>query len=224
MKKLRNWILYYSDYYVGVIAFICLYAVLQIKFGFAFWIGGSNHSSEINEVITNLSYSYLAGYIFFLLTVTLPHWKMRSKVKMALQGKANIISTNCWACIESVIPLPNALERNKSKDEVIALFKTASSKQLCRLSGIGIKVSVAEYIKAKHEENKKMATELLEYKQWLSSATIAQIEKIRNSNLSSIVISMTNPFLQDALDNEGSMGTLANEVYDLWVIAKSIEA
>ena len=224
MKKLRNWILNSSDYYVGVIALICLYAILQIKFGFAFWIGSSTHSGDINEVITNLSYSYLAGYIFFFLTVTLPHWKMRSKVKTALQGKADTISTNYWACIESVIPLPNALERNKSKDEVLALFKAASSKQPCRLASIGIKVPVAEYIKAKHKENRQMATELLEYKQWLSSATIAQIEKIRNSNLSSIVISMTNPFLQDALDNEGSMGTLASEVYDLWVIAKNIEA
>lgn len=149
---------------------------------------------------------------------------MRSKVKTALQGKSNTISTNYWVCIESVVPLPMGLERYKSKDEVLALFKAASSKQLCRLAGIGIKVSVAEYIKAKHEENRKMATELLEYKQWISSATIAQIEKIRNSHLSSIVISMTNPFLQDALDNEGSMGTLASEVYDLWVNAKSTEA
>ena len=35
MKKLRILILYYSDYYVGVIALVCLYAILQIKFGFA---------------------------------------------------------------------------------------------------------------------------------------------------------------------------------------------
>lgn len=224
MSKFPGWLLKYSDWYVWAIALVCLYAILQIKLDFAFWIGNSVKADAYNEIITSLSYSYLAGFIFFLLTVTLPHRKMRSKVKMALQGKADTISTNYWACIESVVPLPIGLERNKSKDEVLALFKAASSKQPCRLASIGIKVPVAEYIKAKHKENRQMATELLEYKQWLSSATIAQIEKIRNSNLSSIVISMTNPFLQDALDNEGSMGTLASEVYDLWVIAKSIEA
>ena len=103
------------------------------------------------------------------------------------------------------------------------MFKEASSLQLCRLSSVGINVSVAEYIKAKHKENKKIATELLEYKSWLSSESIAQIEKIRNANLMSVVISMTNPVLQEALDDEGSRGVLASEVYDIWEVAKGIK-
>lgn len=148
---------------------------------------------------------------------------MRGKVKKALEGKVNQIVTNYWACIESVVPLPKGLTRNLTKEDVVKMFKEVSSLQLCRLSSIGVNVSVAEYIKVKHKENKKLATEILEYKSWLSSETIAQIEKIRNANLMSVAINMTNPVLQESLDNEGSRGVLGSEVYDMWEVAKGIK-
>lgn len=223
MKVHWKWFLKYSDWYVWAIALVCLYAILQIKFNFAFSIGYSDKAKSWNEIITNLSYSYLAGFIFFLLTVTLPHEKMRAKVKKALEGKVNQIATNYWACIKSVVPFPKGLTSNLTKEDVVMMFKEASSLQLCRLSSVGVNVSVAEYIKAKHKENKELATELLEYKPWLSSETIAQIEIIRNANLMSVVISMTNPVLQESLDNEGSRGVLASEVYDMWEVAKGIK-
>lgn len=75
MKRLGQWLFKYSDYYVMAIALICLYAIFQIKFDFAFWFGCSKKAEAWNEIITNLSYSYLAGFIFYLLTVTLPHKK-----------------------------------------------------------------------------------------------------------------------------------------------------
>ena len=39
----------------------------------------------------------------------------------------------------------------------------------------------------------------------------------------SVVISMSNPVLQESLDNEGSRGVLAGEVYDMWEVAKGIK-
>lgn len=223
MNRLKELIFKASGYFVGILALVCLYVILQIKFEFAFWIGYSDKAEAWNGILTNLSYSYLAGFIFFLLTVTLPHVKMRAKVKKALEGKVNQIATNYWACIESVVPFPKGLTRNLTKGNVVMMFKEASSLQLCRLSSVGINVSVVEYIKAKHKENKELATELLEYKSWLSSETIAQIEIIRNANLMSVVISMSNPVLQESLDNEGSRGVLAGEVYDMWEVAKGIK-
>lgn len=223
MKECGQWFLKYSDQYVFAIAGICLYAIFQIKFNFAFWIGYSEKAEAWNEIITNLSYSYLAGFIFYLLTVTLPHKKMKIKVKDALEGKVNQIVTNYWTCIESVVPFPKGLTRNLMKEDVVRMFKEASSLQLCRLSCVGINISVAEYIKAKQKENKELTTELLEYKSWLSSETIAQIENIRNANLMSVVINMTTPALQESLDNEGSRGVLGSEVYDMWKMAKGIK-
>lgn len=64
---------------------------------------------------------------------------------------------------------------------------------------------------------------MLEYKPWLSSETVAQIEEIRNSNLPAVIISLTQSIGKDQLDNEDGRGMLAGEVYDLWTLAKNIK-
>ena len=214
----------YSDYYVMAIALICLYAIFQIKFNFAFWMGYSEKADAWNEIITNLSYSYLAGFIFYLLTVTLPHKKMKGKVKVALDSKLNMIRSNYKACVESVYHPLKAMSLDITKDEAIVNFKEVSFYQKCKMGYFQDKdISVVDYIRLKHQENVIRAAELLEYKPWLSSETVAQIEEIRNSNLPAVIISLTQSIGKDQLDNEDGRGMLAGEVYDLWTLAKNIK-
>ena len=218
------WLLKHCDYYVGAIALICLYAILQIKFDFAFWLGRSENAGKWNEIITNISYSYLAGFFFYLLTVTLPHRKMKAKVKRALDSKLNAIRSNYRACVESVLPPLETMPLTISKEETIENFKTVSFFQKCKISYFqNAEVSVVDYIKFKHQENIKLATDLLEYKPWLSSESIAQIEEIRNSDLHNVIISLTQTVAKDHLDNEDGRGMLAGLVYDMWTLAKSIK-
>ena len=213
----------YCDYYVMTIALICLYAIFQIKFNFAFWMGYSEKADAWNEIITNLSYSYLAGFIFYLLTVTLPHKKMKGKVKVALDSKLNMIRSNYKACVESVYHPLKAMSLDITKDEAIANFKEVSFYQKCKMGYFQDKdISVVDYIRLKHQENVIRAAELLEYKPWLSSETAAQIEEIRNSNLPAVIISLTQSIGKDQLDNEDGRGMLAGEMYDLWTLAKNI--
>ena len=224
MKKVKEIFLRYSDYYVLGLALVCVYAILQIKFDFAFWIGSSERADVINEVIANISYSYLAGYFFYLLTVVLPHQKMKNKVNEALTKKLGTIVSNYKACAESVYPILQSMKPEVSKEELVEAFKAVSYFQPCRLQAVGVNVTVAEYIKAKHQENVKLATELLEYKPWLSSETIAKVEEIRNSNMVSIILGLTQPNFRAQMDNEDSRKMLAEQVYDLWQHAKSISA
>lgn len=224
MKSIGQWLLKYSDYYVMAIALICLYAIFQIKFNFAFWMGYSEKADAWNEIITNLSYSYLAGFIFYLLTVTLPHKKMKGKVKVALDSKLNMIRSNYKACVESVYHPLKAMSLDITKDEAVADFKAVSFYQKCKMGYFQDKdISVVDYIRLKHQENVIRAAELLEYKPWLSSETVAQIEEIRNSNLPAVIISLTQSIGKDQLDNEDGRGMLAGEVYDLWTLAKNIK-
>lgn len=224
MKSIEQWLLKYSDYYVMAIALICLYAIFQIKFNFAFWMGYSEKADAWNEIITNLSYSYLAGFIFYLLTVTLPHKKMKGKVKVALDSKLNMIRSNYKACVESVYHPLKAMSLDITKDEAIANFKEVSFYQKCKMGYFQDKdISVVDYIRLKHQENVIRAAELLEYKPWLSSETVAQIEEIRISNLPAVIISLTQSIGKDQLDNEDGRGMLAGEVYDLWTLAKNIK-
>lgn len=52
---------------------------------------------------------------------------------------------------------------------------------------------------------------------------MAQIEKIRNSNLPAIIISLTQSIGKDQLDNEEGRGMLAGEVFDMWKLSKIIK-
>ena len=66
---------------------------------------------------------------------------------------------------------------------------------------------------------------MLEYKPWLNSTTIADIEEIRNSNLNAIVISLLSPTLRDKLsEDESSKKILASTLYDVWMTAKKLHA
>lgn len=223
ISKLLGWLLKYSDWYIWAIALVCLYAILQIKLDIAFWIGNSERADAYNEILTNLSYSYLAGFIFFLLTVTLPHWKMKTKVRRALEGKTNTICSNYKACVESVVPFPKAVRPTITREEAIENFKAVSYYQPCRMTAIqNTDVSIIVYIKLKHDENKRLATELLEYKSWLTSEMIAKIEEIRNSNLPTVIITLTNTIMKDQMDNEDGRKMLGEMTYDLWTVAKEI--
>ena len=224
ISKGMEWIFKYCDSFVSTVAVLCIYAILQIKFDFALWLGTSVHADKINEVITNLAYSYLAAYVFYMLTVKLPFWKMKFRCAKALNRKMRLIESNYEACAESVLPFPNHLPKDMSKDILEAIFKQFSYQEPCRLSFIGTKVSAIIYIKQKHQENKQLATELLEYKPWLRSETIAQIEEIRNSNLRAITITLTTPELSEQLSkDEGCRTMLAGAVYDLWMTAKKLK-
>ena len=60
------------DWIVLGVCVLCLYAVIQIRVG-CFWCVGSFENAEaINSIIEGLSYSYIAAYLFYILTSFLP--------------------------------------------------------------------------------------------------------------------------------------------------------
>lgn len=220
---MKEKLLKHSDIMVGVLAVICLYAILQIKFDIAFWLGSSKNADTINEVLTNLSYSYLAGFIFYLLTVSLPNWKMKAKLRDALIGKLNLIQSNYKSCIDSVLPITETITEDFTLEIVKEKFRGVSYMAPCKLSQIGQDCTIARYIKIKHEENLSLAGQLLDYKSWLSSESIAFIEELRNSDISKVITAITLPIATPFLDKEDTREKLATQVYGLWNITKEIQ-
>lgn len=220
---MKDKLLKHSDIWVGVLAVICLYAILQIKFDFAFWLGASKNADAINDVLTNLSYSYLAGFIFYLLTVSLPNWKTKAKLRDALIDKLNLIQSNYHSCIESVLPINDKISKDLTLEKVKEMFKGVSYMAPCRLSQVGQNCTIARYIKLKHEENLVIAAQILDYKTWLSSESIALIEKLRNSDISNVIIAITLPIATPFLDKEDTREKLAAQVYDLWDLTRDIK-
>ena len=212
--KIKN-IFTCCDTYVWLIAIVCLYAILQIKFEFAFWVGRADNNAAINEILISLAYSFIAGCIVYFLTVRVPYHMMRMKVKAALEVKVNLIRTNYRTSSESVLPFGKKWPGVPNREEVIHAFKDVSYISACQLSTVGQDVSIAEFIKKKHEENMGLVSQILEYKTWLTSETLIQIESLRNSDLSKFIVAITFPVTVSLLDNEMTREKLANQVFDL---------
>lgn len=214
----------YSSWLLWLFTFISAYAVIQIKLGWGIYLGYSDQADDINDVILNLSYSYLAALLFYILTVKLPYWDMKYKVHKALQKKVKLIESNYKACAESVLPITKTLPADINKEMLVSLFQDRSYLESCRLDVFGNNTSIIVYIRKKHEENREIAKEILEYKSWLNSDLISEIEILRNSNLVSVINGLQVPKFQvDMAKDKGCRKILAETVFDLWEISKRLK-
>lgn len=68
-----------------------VYAVLNIGLGCLWTIGVSDNADKINQVLLNLSYSYLAGCIFYLLVTFLPERFRKRKTQSIVSNKYELI-------------------------------------------------------------------------------------------------------------------------------------
>lgn len=82
------------DWIVLGVCVLCLYAVIQIRLGCLWYIGCVDNAESVNSIIEGLSYSYIAAYIFFLLTVFLPSRKRRRKIASVIKERVHEIGTN----------------------------------------------------------------------------------------------------------------------------------
>ena len=79
------------DWIVLGICVLCLYAVIQIRLGCLWYIGRIENADAVNSIIEGLSYSYVAAYLFYLLTVFIPTQKRRKKLLPMIRERVHDI-------------------------------------------------------------------------------------------------------------------------------------
>lgn len=220
VQKIKDFVFDNTSYIVSISALISIYCILQVKFDFAFYVGSTDNADEINEVLVNFSYSYLAGYVFYILTVKLPYWATRRKIEKPLQSKLGLVLRKYTSSVECIYPQSTHGKIIFEEDSYVEDFKKISYFQECSI--IGMNIPVIAYIKAAHEENRKTITEILEYKGWLSADRISMLEQIRSSDLPLVITALYLPDLKAVLDNPTSRETLARCVYKLYMLAKKV--
>lgn len=100
---------------IWFLGIICLYAVIQIQLGIFWNIGISNNADKINSVLLNLSYSYIAGLIMYALTIELPTYIYRKKIRQII--KQNI--ENVGICLHNLlVGFPNKEGRDDFNPDI----------------------------------------------------------------------------------------------------------
>lgn len=73
----------------------CLLTIVVIKLDF--FIGTSDYAEIINDMLVNLSYSYIAAYLFYLMTSRLPVVMRKRKLMPVIQNRVEEIGRRmCW--------------------------------------------------------------------------------------------------------------------------------
>lgn len=95
IKKRFIWLLYHNKeiyFYINIFIFflvvLSFWAILSIEINIIPFIQTSfskEYCEKLNKALLNLSYSYFAGFIMYLLTVTIPNYLKRRKVKPMLE-------------------------------------------------------------------------------------------------------------------------------------------
>lgn len=82
---------YFTNTILILLTFISVYVIVYVGLGIGIPLGVSDNYVRINKVLENLSYSYLAGCIFYILTVTIPMHVRRRKLNSVLKSKIGVI-------------------------------------------------------------------------------------------------------------------------------------
>ena len=77
------------------------YIILTIGLGWFWTIGSCENADRINQVLLNLSYSYIAGWIFYLLVTYFPEMQRKITLRPAIQLKIEDLRKQINACIQT---------------------------------------------------------------------------------------------------------------------------
>lgn len=100
-----KWIQIIGDYFyrycqrilLGVFL-VCAFTIVIIKLNF--YIGTSDYADIINDMLVNLSYSYIAAYLFYLMKSRLPVVIRKRKLMPVIQNRVEEIGRRsiCYTC------------------------------------------------------------------------------------------------------------------------------
>ena len=197
---------------VWIVGTIALYTILQVKLGIAWAIGAINNADVVNEVLVNLSYSYLAALLFYLLTDRIPFLLNRFQLKPVINNLFKDIQTKYLACGKSAFPLLQYNQIEITKDSVTRQFSQTSFNDHCALYDVGMHFTILEYIQRAHQENTKTIGNILQtYKEYIDVEQLDLLEQLRNPEVEGTLVSFSK--YSQILDIPREREKLAKLVY-----------
>lgn len=201
---------------------LACYIILSAGLQCAPTLGDCANADNINTALLNLSYSFLAGFIFFLLTSALPHYQKVHKFRPLIDQKEEHIIEKLVSCMKSVFPV----EKKKgdspfNKWSVIRLFSETDLESPCHLSHFicaAKDMSVLDYLVAQRNSIKELIDEILNYKEFMAAHELSILEQIR----SSYFFMEIDLFIREDLNEPNNRKTLANFLVDVTDTALSL--
>lgn len=222
MKKHWPDLLFYS------VLILSLWPILAIGLG---WIGLIKCHydyvaiNKLNTVILNLSYSYIAGCIFYYLSVKFPDYKDKKEIKPAIKLKTD----NIRRCLNDIL-LEFSRNTNlnytfddleKCKEIMISREWNDTVQMISQVNGVNI-----SYLKLCLLQNKEITKEIesliIAYKSYLNTEQLLLLEKIRNCSFFN-KITFYSSFLKIDITDQKAKEDIANDFCTLIKLYNELE-
>ena len=166
-----------------VLTFASIYAICNIELDWFWSIPVKYNPENINRVLLNLSYSYLAGYIFYLLVTEIPYLHRKQRFCKLLSKKYDSLKNQIETHIQAFDTKEHYHLDKITRDE---LYNMIVQRDLCDntfyANECGITQSIIRYINKSKEIILDICYDILNiYKEYLSDNQIETIESIIHS-------------------------------------------
>lgn len=166
------------------LSFLCIYAISNIGLGKLWSLGHADNYIQINNVLINLSYSYIAGLIFYILISYFPNKIRSNKFRPIIQTKIDDLYNQINACVVTFQTktdgdlIQDITSDNLEKSIVGNSMYTKS--HYGELTGL----SMDNFLFLSRTRNSvfDIIESLLQYRDFMSSEYVACIENIKDAS------------------------------------------
>lgn len=198
-----------------VITFLSIYAIAYIGLGWFWPLGITDNYQQVNQVIINLSYSYLAGLIFYLLTSYFPYLIKRNKLKKPIKEKIKIIKEKFEDSAKCVFPMPSWNHIVLTEDTLVQQFSKQSINTPSAYSLVGVNMSIICHLMIQRNNIIDIVDGVLKYKDYLSGEQLLAIEKIKDCEYFAILKVFSMPIMDSPTTREQLAKALFQEILAL---------
>lgn len=167
-----------------IIAFISIYTIGCVGLEVLPTLGTTETPILINSVLLNLSYSYFAGLIFYLLVTYYPFYLQRKKFSPIIKSKINDLYNQVEATIQTfeTKEVKGIVDTITFEDLKKVIEKNSMYSNSFYANTVGYQMNNFQFLVETKNNFFTIIERLLIYKDYLSINQIVSIEKIRDSS------------------------------------------
>ena len=192
-----------------VITLVCIYIIVYVGLGYGWPIGASENYERINIVLLNLSYSYMAGLIFYLFVSTLPRLIRTKKYKPVIKKKEANIYGRLIECAKATYS-PNDNELAYDRNSLTIQFENHSMFEPCYYQIY----TLYKFLQHQRSDITDVINGLLVYADYLETDELEVLEQVKESQFFSQINVFQWPEM-DTLEQRKKVGEYLSDLIEL---------
>ena len=197
----------------------CIYIIGCVGLDIFPTIGTCEKADNYNIVLLNLSYSYIAGLIFYALVSELPYRIQKTKLKPIIDSKISDLSTQIECCVKTFREEETIQTITKQHLEELVQNKDIYD-QSSIANAVGYNMNNLQFlVNTRKRCYEIISKEIVPYKKYIDCQKMANIEKIR----SSIFFRLTSVYeCHPNYNSEIYKSELVNSLYDVIELLRTL--